>query len=177
MEPNYWDLNNFLLLEEEITCEVISDKLNSMGLLDQDKAENHILEKNSTIRIPIWCGIALQNKDAVKIKEPSYLSSKFYAQLSTDPVIINLKVKSEFYYDVVALLIPNLFEVIYEWSNIIWKSLVERYLNLYYKSKNVVYENYGLLKTLTSNEKEFYMHMVNLHNRSKEYLQDFKKLK
>jgi hypothetical protein len=148
-----------------------------MGILEQNTNcdLNSTIPKNTILKLPLWVALTLQGAEAGKINEPVYLGKKFYSQLSTDSTIINFKAKNQYFYDITLVLIPSLFDAVYEWTSLIWKSMVERFLYLYKNSKSVLYENYGLQKLLCYREKEFFSKMIELNENLTTYLKEYKK--
>lgn len=174
----YWSIDNYLLFEENVTCTTEIEEILSLGILEQNNNAdpNHTIPKNTILKLPLWVALTLQGAEAGKINEPVYLGQKFYSQLSTDSTIINFKAKNQYFYDISLVLIPSLFDVVYEWTSLIWKSMVERFLYLYKNSKSVLYENYGLQKLLCYREKEFFARMVELNENLTTYLKEYKKI-
>ena len=159
----YWSANDFLLYEENVTITTEEDELLSLNILDQDNANfDYKVPRNTLIKLPLWAAVVLQGYEAVSINEPAFLGSKFESQLSTDCTIINFKNKNSYFYDICLILIPQIKEKeekIYNWATLIWNALFDRFFYLFKNSKNLLYENYSLLKQLCYREKEFFLYM------------------
>ena len=176
MTNKFWDIEHFLLHEENIYCTTKEDIM-SLGILEEQNSNQNItIAKNTRLKVPLWAGLTLSAVNAVTINEPLYLSSKFYSQLSTDSIIINMKNKQTYFYDLCLILIPELFKMLHDWTNLIWNAMVDRYIHLYKNSKQVMYENYSLLKSLCYREKEFYLKMVEINENIQAYLKDYNKI-
>lgn len=176
MSNKFWDLEDYLIQEEGVVSTVEAEEILSLNILDINESNPyHKITKNVSLKLPIWTALSLQGSDAVKIIEPLYLSSKFYSQLITDTIIVNLRNKNQYFYDVCLILIPNLYELVNDWTSLLWKCMVERYIFLFKNSKNVVYENTGILKNLCYREKEFYLRMIDMNYEFKKYIHEYNK--
>lgn len=173
----FWEIDNYMLYEETVTCNTEIDQIQSLGILDPDNNNpHHTIPKNTTVKLHLWAALTLQSSGAVKINEPPYLSSQFYNQLLTAPTIINFKNKNNYFYEIALVLIPNLFDIVYEWTSLIWKSLVARFLHLYNNSKSVIYENYDLIKNLCLKEKDFYLKIVEINEKTRNFMKEYNKV-
>lgn len=174
---SYWDIEDYFLYEEQIgvTTEMNIDGLNK--LLDENCSHHHqnTTPENTILKVPLWVGLKLLKCNSVKLNEPIYLSTKFYEQLITDPIIINMKTKNSYFYDICIILLKYL-ETDYDWLELLWKSAFERYMHLFINSNNEIYENYTLVKKLASREKNLYKALINQRDNSKLYITEYNKI-
>jgi hypothetical protein len=110
---DYWNIDDILAEEELIPTKFLIEA-KALGFLDtveenirkkQQKNStlflllNSIIDMskinksipiNSTLDLPIWLSLALAQRDIVEIKNPKYLSLKYYNSLKAGPEVVTM---------------------------------------------------------------------------------------
>jgi hypothetical protein len=167
----FWDVDDLLMSNEIVSCITETDIL-SFDFDQKSIICDNIIKEGNKIDVPLWFAILLRINNFVSIKQPKYLSDKFYNQLRADPTVVNFKSKSNYLYDICLKLIPFLDEEL-KWPKCFAFSMYMRYLYLYQNSTNVMYENQSIIKLSCLREKNFYEKMVKINRNLKFYLDNY----
>jgi hypothetical protein len=170
----FWEVDNLLMSNELVSCIAETD-IFGLDLGDKSKQTSgggNAIVEGSKLEVPLWFGLILRKINYVSIKQPKYLTDKFYNQLQADPVIVSFKNKNPFIYDICMQLIPYLDDD-QKWPKCLAETLYKRFLHLLKNSSNVIYENEQLLKLLSWKEKNFYDKTVKINKNVKFYLENY----
>jgi GINS complex protein len=171
----YWDIHDILAGNEILTCEVEKDLYNINELdktINFNNSEENVIKQETKLELPLWMALDFQDNELVKIHNPKFFNKKLLNHLQVDPVIANLKTKSNYFYEVAMKLIPYLDEN-KQWEKCLAKTFSKRYLFLLQNSVNVKFENYGILKNLSYKEKIFYEKMISIHRAFKFFTENY----
>jgi hypothetical protein len=169
----FWDVDDLLMSNQVVSC-VTETELFSFDF----SPKNNVIQYEDTIKegnkleIPLWLALLLRANNYVTIKQPKYLSDKFYNQLKADPTIVNFKKKNEYLYDCCKKLIPCLDEE-RRWHKCLAYSLYKRYLFLFQNSTDVNFENHSIINKVCVQEKCFYDLMMRNSRAFKFYLDNY----
>ena len=171
----YWDINDIVSTNENVIC-IVEKDLHNIPELDKSIISNddsNTIKEGSKLELPLWLALPFQVTENVSIQPPKYFNNKMNNNLQADPTIVNLKLKTNYFYDICLKLLPYLDE------NKIWpKCLIITFAKRYYRiimnSANVQYEDNNIIMTLCLKEKEFYERMVTLNKEIKFYIQNYK---
>lgn len=171
----FWDADDLLMSNEIITSTLDMDII---GLDLTDKSGNIYnkdkeIKEGSKLEAPLWLTLTLRKmNNSITIRQPKYLTDKYYNQLQADPVIVNFKAKNPYLYDIVMHLIPYLDEE-NKWPKCYGEVFYKRFLHLLKNSSNIVYENQSLMKILAWKEKNFYDKIVRINKNIRFYLDNY----
>jgi hypothetical protein len=170
----FWEIDDILMSNEQIICITEAD-IHGLEFLDKsnNQTENdHIIKEENKLEIPLWLSLILRSLNYVSIKHPKYLTDKFYNLIQADPIILNFKVKNQYFYDICTQLIPYLDEDL-KWPKVLADAMYKRFLYLLQNSSNVLYENHSLIKNLCLKEKDFYEKNVKINRNVKFYIENY----
>ena len=108
----FWDADDLIMSNEIISATIETD---ITGLDFNDKTGNiynkqKVIHEGAKLEAPLWLILNLKKTNHVTIRQPKYLTEKYYNLLQADPEIVNFKAKNPFLYDIVMHLIPHLDE-------------------------------------------------------------------
>jgi hypothetical protein len=174
MNNKFWDIDDLLMVNEKIDMIAETDicGLNTSENVRNISNELTIINEGNKITVPLWVAINLRNLTVASIKNPKYLTIKYYNYLENDPTITNLKEKNPFFYDICLKLIPYLEDDL-KWPQLISNTLYKRYFHLFKNSVDVQYENQTILTIACWKEKAFYEKMVKNSRTVKFYKENY----
>ena len=108
---NYWNIDNIIAEEEKVMVKFRASA-KGLGFLDLSKTGNQTedLESGDEVQLPLWLASTFASRRFVDIQLPNYLSLQFKSSLVADPEVINLKQKSEYFYEIGIMLAHTLSE-------------------------------------------------------------------
>ncbi len=171
---SYWDIDDLLTSQENVQSiadqdiEGINLRENTIG----EFGDNCILKEGQTFDMPLWLASIIREGGYSIIREPKYLTDKYYYLLQNDPTFVNIKSKNSYFYEICMKLIPHLDEE-EKWPKLLIETIHKRFLYFLRNSTNVVYENHTLGKIISIKEKEFYDKMVKINKNVKFYLENY----
>lgn len=170
----YWDINDILSTNEKVICIAEREMFNVQEL---DKSltlhnDTNSIKPDAKLDLPLWLALPLRMSDNVSIRPPKYLNVKMCNSLQADPTIVNLKAKSNYFYDICLKLYPYLDEN-QMWPKCLIITFAKRYFKIIMNSANVQYEDTSIKKNLCLKEKEFYEKMLNLNKEIKFFIQNY----
>jgi len=167
----FWDIEDILMSNEQISC--VADK-DIIGLNFNEKHSSldfdSINKEGQKLEIPLWMANNLRKKGYITIKNPKFLTDKFYNQMVADPTIINFKNKNNYIFDLYIQLIPLLDEQ-QKWSKNIAISFYKRLFYIFLNSTDIHFENHSLIKNLSFKEKRFYDESLKINRNFKYYIE------
>jgi len=176
----FWDLDDIIMTSEIVV--VVTEKdlegveyfHKSLAIQNYSSEDSLIIKSQSNLEIPLCLAIPLRKKKEeiwLTINKPKYLSIKFYNFLQADPVIANLKSKSQYFYGICIILISleltdlnnqdqmDIKEITTwkeNWQKCLTMTISKRNLYFVQNSFNVQFENQSILKNVCLAEKNFY---------------------
>jgi len=170
----YWDADDLLMTNETMTS-IIDADIEGLDLTDKSGNvynKNKSIKEGSKLDAPLWLTLILRKMNHITIRQPKYLTDKFYNQLQADPTIVNFKAKNPYIYDIVMHLIPLLDEE-NKWAKCYGEVIYSRLLHVLKNSSNIIYENQSLMKLLAWKEKNFYDKVVRINKNIRFYLDNY----
>jgi len=170
----FWDADDVIMSNEIISATIDTD---ITGLDFNDKTGNiynkqKVIKESAKLEAPLWLILNLKKTNYVTIRQPKYLTEKYYNLLQADPEIVNFKAKNPFLYDIVMHLIPHLDDE-NKWARCYGEVIYKRLLHLLKNSSNIVYENQSLMKILAWKEKNFYDKIVKINKNIRFFLDNY----
>jgi hypothetical protein len=169
----FWDVDDLLMSNQTISCITEADIL-AFDFSQKNGSIQYqdVIKEGNKLELPLWLALLFRANSWVSIKQPKYISDKFYNQLKADPTIVNFKKKNEYLYDCCIKLIPFLDEE-RKWHVCLAYSLYKRYLFLFQNSTDVSFENHSLINMICIKEKNFYELMTKISRSFKFYLDNY----
>ena len=173
----FWDIQDYLMTDEivSITTDEPLEGISSILYENTNEVKDTIIPTNTYLKVPLWIAIALIKCNSATLNQPVYLSTKFYNQLLTDSIIINMKAKNHYFYDI-SLILLSYMDLEHDWINLIWQSAAERFLYIYKNTNNEEFENYTLSKKLCYREKELYKYQLDMRENYRTYILEYIKV-
>lgn len=130
---NYYDLDELLAEEERFPLNFMQDS-KGLGFLDST-VQSADLPKDSKVELPIWLALPLAEHFFGTVDAPKCFAHRFRTYLLADPVVINLRERSPFYYES-GLHLASLVRDGKALVDALVKSLALRYADILDKSQN-----------------------------------------
>ena len=93
---DYWSIDSILAEQQTIKAITITD-ISDYGYLSEERDKD--LKQNQKIKLPLWLAKELHVNGKISIIIPAYLTKKYWDILKADPTIVNLKNKTNYFYD------------------------------------------------------------------------------
>jgi len=167
----FWDIDDILMSNEQVTC--VADKdIYGISLNDNNSSLDldSFTKEGQKLELPLWTANNLRKKGYVTIRNPKFLTDKFFNQMVADPTIINFKNKNNYIFDLYIQLIPLLDEQ-QKWPRNIAISFYKRLFYIYLNSTDIHFENHALIKNLSFREKRFYDELLKVNRNFKYYME------
>lgn len=103
IEGNYWDIDDFLAEEEQITF-VTNEDIRGLGYLDKSNHSSEDLPANTKISAPYWLIFQLARSSSGLCELPPYLKQNYRHSLKADATLLTLGEKSKYYFEIGAKL-------------------------------------------------------------------------
>ena len=121
---DYWSIDAILAGETAVKAIFKSDIL-GYGFLGEERDPD--LKKQQKTYLPLWLAKELHMIELVELYSPPYFSKPFWATLKADATVVNLRNKSDYFYETLFILKPVFRdEQLSQILPIILKTFVER---------------------------------------------------
>jgi hypothetical protein len=171
----FWDIHDIISSNEKFTC-IAEKEIYNVPELDKSLTQTsgtNTIKEGSKLELPLWLALPLHTSDNVSIQPPKYFNVKMNNSLHADPTIVNLKAKTNYFYDICLKLLPYLDEGKI-WPKCLIITFAKRYFKIIMNSANVQYEDTNIKKNLCLKEKEFYDKMLTINKEIKFFLQNYR---
>lgn len=172
----YWDINDLLATNEKVNCLAERDLAN-VAELDKSSAQMNslgLIKEGTKFELPLWIAIPFHlYENTITMNAPKYFNKKMNNNMQADPTIINLKQKTNYFYDICMKLLPFLDEDKI-WSRCLITSFAKRYFKLVMNSSNIQNEDINIQKNLCLREMIFYEKMLSLNKELKHFIQNYR---
>ena len=98
---DYWSIDSLCTGEQKLKVSLLHG-IKDYGYLNEENKED--LYKDNKIEMPLWLAIDLNACEKLDIATPKYFSTSFRNTIIADPTVINLKNKSEYFYETAFML-------------------------------------------------------------------------
>lgn len=96
---SYWDIDDILAEEEKVSVRFAEASFQNSGL-DSNLPPNVDISSGHTMELPIWLALPLAQYSVVDIEVPRIYKEGFKNTLEADPIVVNLREKNPFFYEV-----------------------------------------------------------------------------
>jgi hypothetical protein len=173
----FWEADDILMTNEIVTgiaetdiCGInFHDKSTGLGYFTED----NVTREGNKLEVPLWFAAVLKEQQSAGIKQPKYMTDKYYNLLSADPTFVNIKSKNFYFYEISSKLSSYIDQEEQKWPKLLAAVIHRRFLYFLRNSSNVIYENHSLAKIISLREKLFYDKMVKINKNVKFFLENY----
>ena len=180
---NYWDINDILMSEEQVNCQLTKDCPFLSLLTQKNEKEEEAYTENEEIKLPISLACPLAEDGVLSIEVPTYLSKEYYNILQADPRISDMSGKNKYFYEKCLLMMRYVLEEdnndddsmmdIKRWTECLKNTLFNRFLYYFKNSQNIQIVNTNIHRRSSFKEMKFFEDMVRYNNNIKFFKENY----
>mmetsp|Transcript_23246 Transcript_23246/g.20613 ORF Transcript_23246/g.20613 Transcript_23246/m.20613 type:complete len:199 (+) Transcript_23246:12-608(+) len=149
---DYWSIDTILAEEQKVKVK-LTQGIEGYGCLGEDSKES--LDVGDQLELPLWLAKQLYDSQKLEIGLPKFFRKNFRDTLTADSTVLNLKTKSDYFYEIAFLLMGVLKdENIQDIIPVVHRTFIERYqmISDYSEGKSVSQNINSFVRKLTDLE-------------------------